>query len=140
MEETIYLGISNPFWGSIFDSVFFLLYIHDLPDDVTCNIAIYADDTFLYSKYNHASDLWQHSFLPLKFGGGSFLKFGQKGRYEKIAQKYEGSSVFLKHIHYYWNTFLSGKYSHLIDLFIHVVYFLLENDILWNLFSFSSYF
>ena len=26
--------------------------------------------------------------------------------------------------------FLSGKYSHLIDLFFHVVYFLLENDIL----------
>ena len=37
----------------------FLLYINDLPDDVICNIAIYADDTTLYSKSNQASDLWQ---------------------------------------------------------------------------------
>ena len=35
----------------------FLLYINDLPDDVICNIAIYADDTTLYSKCNQASDL-----------------------------------------------------------------------------------
>ena len=37
----------------------FLLYINDLPDDVICNIAIYADDTSLYSKCDRASDLWQ---------------------------------------------------------------------------------
>ena len=34
---------------------FFLLYINDLPDDVICNIAMYADDTTLYSKFNQAS-------------------------------------------------------------------------------------
>ena len=37
----------------------FLLYINDLPDDVMGNIAIYADDTTLYSKCDQASDLWQ---------------------------------------------------------------------------------
>ena len=37
----------------------FLLYINDLPDDVICNIAVYADDTTLYSKCDQASDLWQ---------------------------------------------------------------------------------
>ena len=37
----------------------FLLYINDLPDDVICNITIYADDTTLYSKCDQASDLWQ---------------------------------------------------------------------------------
>ena len=37
----------------------FLLYINDLPGDVICNIAIYADDTTLYSKCHQASDLWQ---------------------------------------------------------------------------------
>ena len=37
----------------------FLLYINDLPDAVICNIAIYADDTTLYSKCDQASDLWQ---------------------------------------------------------------------------------
>ena len=36
--------------GFIFAPTLFLLYIHDLPDDVICNIAIYADDTNLYSK------------------------------------------------------------------------------------------
>ena len=34
----------------ILDSTLFLLYINDLPDDCICNIAIYADDTILYSK------------------------------------------------------------------------------------------
>ena len=45
--------------GSILVPVVFLLYIKDLPDDVVCNIAIYADDNILYSKCDQASDLWQ---------------------------------------------------------------------------------
>ena len=31
--------------------------VNDLPDDVICDIAIYADDTTLYSKCDQASDL-----------------------------------------------------------------------------------
>ena len=45
--------------GSILGVTLFLLYINDLPDDVICNIAIYADDTTLYCKCDQASDLWQ---------------------------------------------------------------------------------
>ena len=45
--------------GSILASTLFLLYINDLPDDVICDIAIYADDTTLCSKCDRASDLWQ---------------------------------------------------------------------------------
>ena len=44
--------------GSILRLTIFLLYINDLPD-VLCDIAIYADDTTLYSKCDLASDLWQ---------------------------------------------------------------------------------
>ena len=45
--------------GSILGLTLFLLYSNDLPDDVICNIAIYADDTTLYSKCDQASDLRQ---------------------------------------------------------------------------------
>ena len=45
--------------GSILGPTLFLLHINDLLDDVICDIAIYADDTTLYSKCDQASDLWQ---------------------------------------------------------------------------------
>ena len=45
--------------GSILGPKLFLLYFNDLPDVVICDIAIYADDTTLYSKCDQASDLWQ---------------------------------------------------------------------------------
>ena len=44
---------------SILGPTLFLLYINDLFDDVICDIAIYAEDTTLYSKCDQASDLWQ---------------------------------------------------------------------------------
>ena len=43
--------------GSILGPTLFLLYINDLPDDVICDITIYADNTTLYSKCDQASDL-----------------------------------------------------------------------------------
>ena len=45
--------------GSILGPTHFQIYINDLPDDTTCNIAIYADDTTLYSKCYQASNMWQ---------------------------------------------------------------------------------
>ena len=44
---------------SILGPKLFLLYNNDFPDDVICNLVIYADDTTLYSKCDQASDLWQ---------------------------------------------------------------------------------
>ena len=41
--------------GSILGHTLFLLYING----VICDIAIYADDTTLYSMCDQASDLWQ---------------------------------------------------------------------------------
>ena len=49
--------------SAILGPTLFLLYISDLPDDVICNIPIYADDTTHYSKCNQASDLWQQHEL-----------------------------------------------------------------------------
>ena len=36
-----------------------LVLLNDLPYDVICDIAIYIDDTTLYSKCDQACDLWQ---------------------------------------------------------------------------------
>ena len=55
-EYPVNAGVSQ---GSILGPTLFLLYIHDLPDDVICDAAIYADDTTLYSKCDCASDLWK---------------------------------------------------------------------------------
>ena len=49
--------------GSILDPTLFLLYIYDLPHYVICNIAIYADDTTLYSDCYQSFDLQQQLLL-----------------------------------------------------------------------------
>ena len=45
--------------GSILGPTLLLIYINHLPDDVICDIDIYADDNTLYSKCDRASDLCQ---------------------------------------------------------------------------------
>ena len=55
-EYSVNAGVPQ---GSILGPTIFLLYISGLPDDVICDVAIYADDTSLYSKCDWASDLWQ---------------------------------------------------------------------------------
>ena len=55
-EHSVNAGIPQ---GSILGPTLFLLYVNDQRDDVICNIAIYTDDTTLYSKCDQAPDLWQ---------------------------------------------------------------------------------
>ena len=55
-EYSVNAGVPQ---GSILGPSFFLLHINDLPDNVIFNIAIYADDTTLYSKCDQTCDLWQ---------------------------------------------------------------------------------
>ena len=64
LEYQVNAGVPQ---GSILAPTLFLLYINDLPDDVVCDIAIYADDTTLYSKCDQASDLWQQLELTSEF-------------------------------------------------------------------------
>ena len=55
-EYTVNAGVSQ---GSVLGPTVFLQYISHHPDDVICNIAIYADSTTLYPKCYWATDLWQ---------------------------------------------------------------------------------
>ena len=45
--------------ASILNSVLFLLSSNELPDDVICNIAIYADGTLLYTNVDQVPSMWQ---------------------------------------------------------------------------------
>ena len=82
--------------GSILGPTLFLLYINDLPD-VICDIAIYADDTTLYSKCDRASDLWQHlelaSELEFDFNTGKtqLVSFDRSNNDGSIDVKMGGS-------------------------------------------------
>ena len=54
--------------GSMLSPALFLQYINDPPDDdVICNVAIYADNTTLNSKFEQTSDLWQQLELVSEF-------------------------------------------------------------------------
>ena len=55
-EYPINVGVPQ---DSILRPTLLLLYSNDLPDDVIFDIAIYVDDTILFSKCDQASDLWQ---------------------------------------------------------------------------------
>ena len=63
-EYPVNVGVPQ---DSILGPTLFLLHINDLPDDAICDIAIYADDTTLYSKCDQASDLWQQLELASEF-------------------------------------------------------------------------
>ena len=54
--ETLWTGVRSGF-----------LIVNDLPGDVICDIAIYADDITLYCKCDQAPDLWQQLELASEF-------------------------------------------------------------------------
>ena len=55
-EYPVTSGVSQ---GFILGLTLLLQYINELPDDIICNTAIYADDTTLYIQCDQASYLLQ---------------------------------------------------------------------------------
>ena len=75
--------------GSILDPIYFLLYMNGLSDDVICNIAIYADDTTIYSKCDQMFDPWQRLEFSseLKFDLRDTVDLGKKWLFDSSAEK-----------------------------------------------------
>ena len=73
---------------SILGYALFLLYINDFPDYV--NIAICADDTTLYSKFNQATDLWHQLELASKLESDlrNTVEWGRKWLSDFNAKKF----------------------------------------------------
>ena len=95
--------------GSNLGPKHFLLYINDLPDDVICNIAIYADDTTLYSKCDRASDLWQKLELAFELefhfnaGKTQLVSFDWSNNAVAIDVKMDGSVLEKNHLLRCWS-------------------------------------
>ena len=85
-EYPVNAGIPH---SSILAPKLFLLYLNDLPDDVICNIAIYANDTTLYSKCDQVSDLWQELELASELESDlrDTVEWGEKWLVDFIAGK-----------------------------------------------------
>ena len=98
------------------------VYINDLPDNVICNIAIYADDTTLYSKCDQASDSWQQLdlaselefdlqdtvdchkkwFVDFNAGKTQLISFDQSNNNGSIDMKWMGLFVWKNHLLRSW--------------------------------------
>ena len=76
-EYSINAGVCQ---GSILGPTLFLLYINELPYDAICNIAIFADNTTLYSNCDQASDLWRQLELASEYESDlqDTMDFGKK--------------------------------------------------------------
>ena len=62
MKIILALNVGSQLMLELLKALFSVLHfptIKDNPDDVICNIAIYVDDTTLYSKCDQASEIWQ---------------------------------------------------------------------------------
>ena len=42
--------------GSVLGPILFVLYINDLPDGISSNISLFADDTKIYNRVNNEED------------------------------------------------------------------------------------
>ena len=54
-KSATYNIVSGVPQGSILGPILFLIFINDLPDNLICDLGIYADDTTLYSSLSHKS-------------------------------------------------------------------------------------
>ena len=76
--QRVVLNVTSSHWtqmksgipqGLVLGALLFILYINDLPDDVTCGIKLFTDDTKIYFIVKDVSDkknldMINHAMIP----------------------------------------------------------------------------
>ena len=76
-EYPVNAGVSQ---GSILGPTLFVLYFNDLPDDLICNIAIYADDHTLRCLINEGVGVGQGGEVKINGSWRSLLNIINEGQ------------------------------------------------------------
>ena len=115
--------------GSVLGPLFFLLYINDLPNDLVCNVKIFADDTSIFSTIHDShvttdqlehdmhlikqwASTWKMSFNPDSSKQAVKVVFSRKRENSDISVHFNNSLIPSSSVHKHLGMYLDEKLSY----------------------------